>query len=147
MAKMKPEFANLVEDSFNDGFKREPEMIPQQEPETIAIENPTENPENETPETLSKDEVLLKKLRMGETDAVNEVLYKESRKTYFITEFQRECIEVMARVDDTIIQKVVQDALNKYFENNPRVVEEARREVIRKKILRLEKEIKEKGSK
>ncbi len=145
MAKMKPEFENLVEKSFNDGFNREPTINVQPEPQ--AVETPEINPKNETPETLSKKEILLKKLRMGEADAVNEVLYKESRKTYFITELQRECIDIMARVDDTIIQKVVQDALNKYFENNQRVVEEAKREVIRKKILRLEKEIEEDASK
>ena len=145
MAKMKTEFENIVEKSFNDGFNREPEINLQQEPQTI--ETPEMNPENETPEMLSKNEILLKKLRMGEADAVNEVLYKESRKTYFITELQYECINIMARVDDKIIQEVVQDALNKYFENNQRIVEEARREVIRKKILRLEKEIEAKGSK
>ena len=141
MAKMKPQFQGIVEESFTAGYKKEPEITNVPAPQCNAPEKSSPEPSLYKP---SENELLLRKLRAGDEAAINEILNHTDRKTYFITDLQRECISVKSREDDVTLQEVVQEALNRYFD--AKTVEEAKREIIRKKIKHLEKEIEAESS-
>ncbi len=141
MAKKK-EFNNLVEESFNEGYTSEPEVTA---PNPSAVHHFDAVAPNTSPQNLSENEILLNKILSEDEGVINELLNFSQRSTYYLTELHRECIEVKSREDVVTKQEVVRAALENYFDVE--TVEAAKRELIRKKIKALNKEIKETNNK
>lgn len=138
MAKKK-EFNGVVEESFNEGYNSEPTVeetnpvVPEEENPVVAEED------NIIEENLSENEILLRKIRAGEAETLEEVLGKEDRSTYYLTDVHRACIDIMSHEEGIKKNQVVVDALNKYFSDELKTA--AKERVITMAIKKLEKEI------
>lgn len=135
MAKKK-DFENIVEESFEEGYKSEPEIktTVQTQSEPAEQEN-----DNKASVVLSENELRLRKIRAGDPDTLNEIWNREDRSTYYLTDLHRACIDIMSHEEGIKKQQVVGDALLAYFSEE--VKEAARERVVTMAIKNLEREI------
>lgn len=159
----KKDFSNVVEESFNDGYVSEPDVdvvakaaekaeektAPAEEPvaevveeaveEAPVEESPIEETVEEPEEELSENELLLKRLTDGDKELLEELWNKKERATYYLTNIQRACIDIVAREEVLTKNDVVDAAYNKFFSDA--IKEAAKEEVIRKTIKTLKRAI------
>ena len=133
MAKKK-EFDNIVDESFKEGYEREPELVKTEQIPEIKQEEPV------VEERLSEKELLLRKIIAGDEEVLREILGKEDRSTYYITDVHRACIDIMSHEEGVKKGQIVVDALNAYFSNE--IKEAAKERVVTMAIKKLEREIK-----
>ena len=107
--------------------------------EEAPVEEIAEEPEEEPEEELTESEILLKRLTEGDEELLNELLYKKERATYYLTNIQRACIDIVAREEVLIKNDVVSAAYDKFFSDA--IKEAAKEEVIRKTIKTLKRQI------
>lgn len=142
MAKKK-DFSKVVEESFEEGYRSEPEVVtPITEPQEVPV---VEEPAPE-PEVLTESELLLRKIIAGDEEALQSLWDREDRSTYYLTDLHRACVDVESHEEGKKKNDVITAALNQYFSDE--VKEAAKELVVSRAIKKLEKEIqKEKGSK
>lgn len=166
MAKKK-NFDNIVEESFKDGYTSEPdiEVVAKEEKveetpapveETVEVveaaqeqpaeevteeivDEPAEEPAEEPEEELTESEILLKRLTDGDEELLEELWNKKERATYYLTNVQRACIDIVAREEVLIKNDVVSAAYDKFFSDA--IKEAAKEEVVRKTIKTLKRQI------
>lgn len=139
MAKKK-EFDNIVDESFEEGYKSEPEIITNQEKK-----QETKEQQSQEPEALSENERLLQKINAGDQETLTNIWEREDRSTYYLTDHHRACIDIMAYEEGMKKNEIVVSALNQYF--SEKVKESAKERVISIAIKKLEREIKEEETK
>lgn len=136
MAKKK-DFSNIVEESFEEGYRSEPEAVVS-EPERRQ-EAPVEEPVTVEPEHLSENELLLKKINSGDEEALESLWGREDRSTYYLTDLHRACIDIMSHEEGIKKNEVIVSALNRFF---PETVRTAAKElIVSRAIKKLEKDI------
>ena len=162
MAKKK-NFDNIVEESFKDGYTSEPDIevvakeekveetpapveetvevveAAQEQPAEEVTEEIVEEPAEEPEEELTEGEILLKRLTDGDEELLEELWNKKERATYYLTNVQRACIDIVAREEVLIKNDVVSAAYDKFFSDA--IKEAAKEEVVRKTIKTLKRQI------
>lgn len=159
MAKKKNTFDNVVEESFKAGYESEPEITTeetksQEQPETVIEKKELTVEEiNSFIESYNKvgfdkalamlsaeeQELLWENIQSGEGD-IAELLYRNTeRSTYYLTDLQRACIDIVSHENGTTKNQVIVDALDLYFSES--VIKAAKELIITrtlKKVLRSE---------
>ncbi len=135
MAKKK-EFDNIVDESFEEGYKSEPDTS------SLTRQNPpaVENTPEET-EPLSESELLLRKINAGDVETLQNIWEREDRSTYYLTDHHRACIDIMAYEEGVKKNEIVVTALNQFFSEKTK--EAAKDRVVSMAVKKLEREIKE----
>ena len=137
MAKKK-EFDNIVEETFYEGYKSEPEYERKNETNTE-----TETKESEKNNGPSETELRLRKIIGGDEEVLNEVYIGNNgeltRSTYYFTDVHRACVDIVAHKEGIKKNDVVLAAFDKYF--GEKIIKEARELVVSREIKKLEKEI------
>lgn len=142
MAKKK-DFSHIVEESFEEGYRSEPEVTTS-EPEKPEV--PVEEPVVAEPEHLSENELLLRRINAGDEEALEGLWGREDRSTYYLTDLHRACVDIMSHEEGIKKNEVIVSALNRFFPEEVRTA--AKDLVVSRAIKKLEKDIqKEKGSK
>lgn len=115
------------------------ETVVEEVPVVEAIEEIVEEPEEEPEEELTESEILLKRLTDGDEELLEELWNKQERATYYLTNVQRACIDIVARDEVLTKNAVVNAAYEKYFSDA--VKEAAKEEVVRRTIKTLKRQI------
>lgn len=163
MAKKKI-FDNIVNESFEEGYTSEPEVVTAPVPETpvtateqeqatpaadVIEEQPTEilpepeavEPQQAEPEPLSDNELLLQKVLAEDPEVLSSIINHPIRATYYLTDFHLACIDIMAYEDGINKSELVKDALNQYFSEETKAAARAR--VVSLATKKLKQKIKE----
>ncbi len=114
-----------------------PEQADEEAPVTEGVEEVVEEPEEE----LTESEILLKRLTDGDEELLEELWNKKERATYYLTNIQRACIDIVAREEVLTKNDVVDAAYNSFFSDI--IKEAAKEEVVRKTIKTLKRQIAE----
>lgn len=140
MAKKK-DFSKVVEESFEEGYRSEPETVVS---EPVQQEAPAVEPEVVESEPLSANELLLRRIIAGDEDELEALWAREDRSTYYLTDLHRACIDIMSHEEGIKKNEVIVSALNRFF---PEEVKAAAKElVVSRAIKKLEKDIREEKS-
>ena len=115
------------------------ETVVEEVPVVEAIEEIVEEPEEEPEEELTESAILLKRLTDGDEELLEELWNKQERATYYLTNVQRACIDIVARDEVLTKNAVVNAAYEKYFSDA--VKEAAKEEVVRRTIKTLKRQI------
>ena len=134
----KKNFDNIVDESFEEGYRSEPESSSAMPPKSAAKE-----PKEETPSLpkLSEKEQLLQKIMSGDEMTLKTIWEREDRSTYYLEDLHRACIDIMAHEEGMKKNEIVVNALNQYFSSQVR--EAAKDRVVSMAIKKLKREIKE----
>lgn len=142
MAKKK-DFSHIVEESFEEGYRSEPEVTTS-EPDKPEV--PVEEPVVAEPEHMSENELLLRRINAGDEEALEGLWGREDRSTYYLTDLHRACVDIMSHEEGIKKNEVIVSALNRFFPEEVRTA--AKDLVVSRAIKKLEKDIqKEKENK
>lgn len=143
--------AEVVEETLTppteEATETAPEQVDEEAPTEISfieetpIEEVVEEPAEEPEEELTESEILLKRLTDGDEELLEELWNKQERATYYLTNVQRACIDIMAREEVLTKNAVVSAAYDKYFSD--KIKEIAKEEVVRRTIKTLKRQIAE----
>ena len=134
MAKKK-DFDNLVDESFQEGYRSEPEL-------PSVNKDAGANQVEGAPEVqLSEKEIFLRKILAGEPEVLRSIWENEDRYTYYLSDMLRACIEIESYKEGCTKTKVIATALERYFSDEVKVA--AQKRAVELKVKKLEREIKE----
>lgn len=135
MAKKKT-FDNIVDESFEEGYKSEPTA-----PSTPSQESLAEPKSAIEEKELTENERLLQRINNGDVETLKSIWDREDRSTYYLTDHHRACIDIMAYEEGMKKNEIVVNALNQYF--SEKVKSAAKERVVSMAVKRLEREIKD----
>ena len=141
MAKKK-DFSHVVEESFEEGYRSEPEGTASA-PE--KHEAPVEEPVVVEAENLSENELLLRKIIAGDEEALESLWGREDRSTYYLTDLHRACVDIVSHEEGIKKNDVIVSALNRFFTEDVKAA--AKELVVSRAIKKLEKDIKKEKEK
>ncbi len=137
----KKNFDGIVADSFNEGYRSEPERVESKGGEPPMPPIVPVNVERQGDETkpLSEDERFLRLILSGDKDAIIKAWKREGRYTFFTSAQLRACIEMKAYEEGCTMTKVIADAFEQYFSAEEK--EAAKKRAVKMTVKDLEKEI------
>ncbi len=153
MAKKK-EFDNIVDESFEEGYKSEPgaevdvagAVAAQEEAPTVEPAMPKLTREElksiwvkkDKDRTAEESDVFLRLLAANDPDALSVVIDYEERSTYYLTDVHRACVDILSHQEGLKKNDIVVAALNAYFSEE--IKREAEELVVTRAIKKLERE-------
>ena len=160
MAKKK--FEHIVEESFNEGYQSEPEIVPAevsaQPPQTSDAEIRASSLSEKTKDeffyvlakkgfdkaiealTPTEKKTLIRNIEAGDEGILNKILGREDRSTYYLTDLHRACIDVVSHEGGIKKNDVIVTALEQFFTDEVR--DTAKELIVSRTLKKLEKEIK-----
>lgn len=162
MAKKK-NFDDIVEQSFNEGYTSEPEIVSEKaQPEQRRGRANSENERELRPEAKERffkvldkkgfdealkslnpaeKEILARELKSGDEEIVVHLLGFDARSTYYLTDWHRACIDVVSHKKGIKKNEVIVAALEHYIAEEG-AGEEAKELVVSRAITKLDQESK-----
>ena len=153
MAKKK-DFGNIVDESFEEGYKSEPGTeVEASDVDVAQEETPAVEPavpkltkeelksiwvKKDKDRTAEESDIFLRLLAANDPNALSVVIDYEERSTYYLTDVHRACVDILSHQEGLKKNDIIVSALNAYFSDEiKRAAEEL---VVTRAIKKLERE-------